>query len=77
MGHAEDLAAFRADDPALCDKILHLQAADELANVAPELRSRHSEVELDSPEVFELRDTCFQHPPLSLATHLRAARDLP
>lgn len=36
-------------------KILHLQAPDEQANVAPELRGHRSEVELDSPEVLELR----------------------
>jgi hypothetical protein len=58
-------------------KILHLQAADELANVAAELRGHRSEVELDSPEVVELRDAYPQHPPLSVATRLRAARDLP
>jgi hypothetical protein len=37
-------------------KILHLQAPDEQSNVAPELRGHRSEVELDSPEVVELRD---------------------
>jgi hypothetical protein len=37
-------------------KILHLQAPDEQAHVAPELRGHCSEVELDSPEVLELRD---------------------
>jgi hypothetical protein len=36
-------------------KILHLQAADEQANVAPELRGHRSEAELDSPEVLQLR----------------------
>jgi hypothetical protein len=62
---------------AMGGKILHLQAADEQANVAPELRGHRSEVELDSPEVLELRDTYFQHPPLSMATHLRPAGELP
>jgi hypothetical protein len=37
-------------------KILHLEAPDQQANVAPELRGHRSEVELDSPEVFDLRD---------------------
>jgi hypothetical protein len=41
---------------ALGGKILHIEAADQQANVAPELRSHRSEVELDSPEVEELRD---------------------
>jgi hypothetical protein len=41
---------------AMGGKILHLEAADEQANVAPELRGHRSEVELDSPEVFDLRD---------------------
>jgi hypothetical protein len=40
---------------AMGGKILHLQAADEQANVAPELRGHRSEVELDSPAVLELR----------------------
>ena len=77
MGPAEDLAAFLADDPARCGKILHLQAPDEQANVAPELRGHRSEVELDSPEVLKLRDAYSQHLPVSMATRLRAARDLP
>ena len=37
-------------------KILHLRAADEQANVAPELRNHRSETELESPEVLTLRD---------------------
>jgi hypothetical protein len=41
---------------AMAGKILHLEAADQQANVAPELRGHRSEVELDSPEVLELRD---------------------
>jgi hypothetical protein len=41
---------------ALGGKILHLEAADQQANVAPELRGHRSEAELDSPEVKELRD---------------------
>jgi hypothetical protein len=41
---------------ALGGKILHIEAADQQANVAPELRSHRSEVELDSPEVKELHD---------------------
>jgi hypothetical protein len=77
MGHAEDLLAFLADDPALCGKILHLQAPDEQANVAPELRGHRSEVELDSPEVLQLRDASPQHPPRSMAPRLRAASNLP
>jgi hypothetical protein len=62
---------------AMGGKILHLQAADEQANVAPELRGHRSEVELDSPEVLEMRDAYSQHPPLSTAPRLRAARNLP
>jgi hypothetical protein len=58
-------------------KILHLEAPDEQANVAPELRGHRSETELDSPEVFELRDTYSQHLPPSMATRLRAAGELP
>jgi hypothetical protein len=34
-------------------KILHIEAADQQANVAPELRGHRSEVELQSPEVEE------------------------
>ena len=41
---------------ALGGKILHIEAADQQANVAPELRGHRSEVELNSPEVLELRD---------------------
>jgi hypothetical protein len=37
-------------------RILHLEAPDQQANVAPELRGHRSEVELNSPEVKELRD---------------------
>jgi hypothetical protein len=37
-------------------KILHLEAPDQQANIAPELRAHRSEVELDSPEMLELRD---------------------
>jgi hypothetical protein len=37
-------------------KILHIEAADQQATVAPELRGHRSEVELNSPEVLELRD---------------------
>jgi hypothetical protein len=58
-------------------KILHLEAPDEQANVAPELRGHRSETDLDSPEVFELRDASSQHPPPSMATRLRAAGELP
>jgi hypothetical protein len=58
-------------------KILHLEAPDQQANVAPELRGHRSEVELDSPEVLELRDAYSQHPPFSMATRLRAAGELP
>jgi hypothetical protein len=39
-----------------------LEAPDEQANVAPELRGHRSETELDSPEVKELRDAYSQHP---------------
>jgi hypothetical protein len=62
---------------AMGGKILHLEAPDQQANVAPELRGHRSEVELDRPEVLELRDAYSQHPPRSMATRLRAARDLP
>jgi hypothetical protein len=41
---------------AMGGKILHLEAPDQQANVAPELRGHRSEVELDSPEVLDLRD---------------------
>jgi hypothetical protein len=41
---------------AMGGKILHLQAPDEQANLDPELRGHRSEVELDSPEVVDLRD---------------------
>jgi hypothetical protein len=58
-------------------KILHLEAPDQQAHVAPELRGHRCEVELDSPEVLELRDAYSQHPPRSMATHLRAAGELP
>jgi hypothetical protein len=37
-------------------KILHIESRDQQANVAPELRGHRSEVELDSPQVEELRD---------------------
>jgi hypothetical protein len=62
---------------AMGGKILHLTAADEQANVAPERRKHRSEVELDSPEVLQLRDASPQHPPRSMAPRLRAARNLP
>jgi hypothetical protein len=42
---------------AMGGMILHLEAPDQQANIAPELRGHRSETELDSPEVFELRDT--------------------
>ena len=43
-------------------KIIHIEAADQQANVAPELRGHRSEVEIDSPEVKELRDAwIFNH----------------
>jgi hypothetical protein len=58
-------------------KILLLEAPDQQANVAPKLRGHRSEVELDSPEVLELRDASSQHLPPSMATHLRAAPELP
>jgi hypothetical protein len=62
---------------AMGGKILHLEAPDQQANVAPQLRGHRSETELDSPEGLEFRDAYPQHPPLSMATRLRAARDLP
>jgi hypothetical protein len=62
---------------AMGGKILHLRATDEQANVAPELRGHRSEVELDRPEVLQLRDAYPQRPPLSMAPRLRAARNLP
>jgi hypothetical protein len=58
-------------------KILLLEAPDQQANVAPELRGHRSETELDSPQVLELRDAYSQHPPPSMATRLRAAGELP
>ena len=48
-------------------KILHLKAADEQANIAPELRGHRSEVELDSPEVLTLRDAYIFNTKESLA----------
>jgi hypothetical protein len=62
---------------AMGGKILHLEAADQQAHVAPELRGHRSETELDSSEVLTLRDSYSQHPPRSMATRLRAASDLP
>jgi len=44
---------------AMGGKILHIEAADEQANMAPELRGHRSEIELDSPEVLTLRDAHF------------------
>jgi hypothetical protein len=41
---------------ALGGKILHIEAANQQANIAPELRSHRSETELDSSEVQILRD---------------------
>ena len=61
---------------AMGGKILHLEAPDQQANVAPELRGHRSEVELDSPEVLELREAYSQHLPRPMATRLRSARDL-
>jgi len=46
---------------ALGGKILHIESADQQANVAPELRGHRSEVELNSPEVKELRDAYIFH----------------
>jgi hypothetical protein len=37
-------------------KILHLEAAEQQANIAPELRGHRSETELQSPEMKDLRD---------------------
>ena len=37
-------------------KILHIEAADQQANVAPELRGHRSEIELNSPEMPRIRD---------------------
>jgi hypothetical protein len=37
-------------------KILHIEAADQQENIAPELRGHRSEIEIDSPEFKELRD---------------------
>jgi dephospho-CoA kinase len=42
---------------AMGGKILHLEAYDQLENVAPELRGHRSETELDSPEMKMLRDS--------------------
>jgi hypothetical protein len=41
---------------AMGGKILHLEAPDQQANVAPKLRNHRSETELNSPEMHELRD---------------------
>lgn len=41
---------------AIGGKILHIEAPDQQANIAPELRGHRSEVELHSPEVLTLRD---------------------
>jgi hypothetical protein len=48
-------------------KILHIKAADEQANVAPELRGHRSEVELDSPGMLDLRDAYLFNTKESLA----------
>jgi hypothetical protein len=61
---------------AMGGKILHLEAHDQQANVAPELRGHRSETELDSDEVLELREAYSQHLPRPMATRLRSARDL-
>src|SRR5262249_30753196 len=37
-------------------KCLHLEPIDQQANIAPELRRHRSEVEMQSPEMLELRD---------------------
>jgi hypothetical protein len=42
---------------AMGGKILYLEAPDQQANLAPEQRNHRSETELDSPEVFDLRDS--------------------
>jgi dephospho-CoA kinase len=62
---------------AMGGKILHLEAPDQQAHVAPELRGHRSEVELDSPETQFMRDAYSQRLPLPMATRLRSARDLP
>jgi hypothetical protein len=46
---------------ALGGRILHLEAADQQANVAPGLRGHRSEVEMHSPEVEERRDAYIFH----------------
>jgi hypothetical protein len=46
---------------ALGGKLLHIEAADQQANVAPGLRGHRSEVEMHSPEVEELRDAYIFH----------------
>jgi hypothetical protein len=38
------------------DKVLHIEAADQLQNIAPELRGHRSETELQSPEMLKIRD---------------------
>jgi hypothetical protein len=40
---------------AMGGKILHLEAPDQQANIAPELRGHRSEIELDAPGVLKLR----------------------
>jgi dephospho-CoA kinase len=37
-------------------KVLHIEAADQLQNIAPELRGHRSETELQSPEMLKLQD---------------------
>jgi hypothetical protein len=52
---------------AMGGKILHLKAADEQANIAPERRGHRSEVELDRPEMLDLRDAYLFNTKESLA----------
>jgi hypothetical protein len=41
---------------ALGGKILHIESADQQANIDAELRTHRSEMELTSPEMLQLRD---------------------
>jgi hypothetical protein len=61
---------------ALGGRILHIEAADQQANVAPGLRGHRSEVELNSPEVNERRDASIVHRTEGIGTLKRQGWDV-
>jgi hypothetical protein len=62
---------------AMGGKILHIEAADQQANIAPELRGHRSEVELDSPEMLELRDAYLYNTKQSLGQYVEDGEKIP